>query len=236
MMAAARSVLVVEDEADLAELVRYNLEREGYAARAVLDGRKALTEVKREPPDLIILDRMLPGVSGDDVLAQIKREPRSAAVPILMLTAKAEEADQLVGLAIGADDYVTKPFSMRLLLARVAALFRRTEPASEPASDSYIIGPVHMDVSRHELRVDGVLVSLTATEFRLLRTLMAGGGRVLSRAQLIDNVLGSGVAVTDRTIDVHITAVRKKLGDAAAWVQTVRGIGYTFRAPDAERV
>jgi two-component system phosphate regulon response regulator PhoB len=176
---------------------------------------------------------MLPGVSGDHILQQMKREPRIAGVPVLMLTAKAEESDELVGLTMGADDYVTKPFSMKLLLARVAALFRRSE-AVEPTSEGDVLetGPIRVDVSRHEVRVDGVPVSLTATEFRLLRALIASGGRVLSRAQLIDSVLGTGVAVTDRTIDVHITAVRRKMGSAAGWIQTIRGFGYTFREPE----
>jgi two-component system phosphate regulon response regulator PhoB len=185
-----KSVLIVEDESDLAELLRYNLEREGYAARSLSDGRLALADIKRQPPDLVILDRMLPGVSGDEIIAQLKREPRTAGVPVIMLTAKAEESDELVGFALGADDYVTKPFSMKLLLARITALFRRAEPA-ESASDVYTIGPVHLDVSRHEVLVHGAPVVLTATEFRLLRTLIAGGGRVLTRAQIIDNVLGT---------------------------------------------
>ncbi len=229
-MTATKSVLVVEDETDLAELVRYNLQREGYAARRVADGRLALAEVQRQCPDLVILDRMLPGFSGDEVIAQLRRQPRTAGIPIIMLTAKAEETDELVGFALGADDYVTKPFSMKLLLARVAAIFRRAESA-EPPAETLEAGPVRLDVSRHEVLVEGQPVVLTATEFRLLRTLIAGGGRVLSRGQLIDNVLGTGVAVTDRTIDVHITALRKKLGDAAAWVQTIRGVGYTYRSP-----
>lgn len=229
-MPPAKSVLVVEDETDLAELLRYNLQKEGYATKSVGDGQLALAEVKRSSPDLIILDRMLPGFSGDEVISQMKRQARTASIPIIMLTAKAEETDELVGFALGADDYVTKPFSMKLLLARVAAIFRRAEPV-DPQTETLKAGPVYLDVARHELLVDGLPVALTATEFRLLRTLIAGGGRVLTRAQLIDNVLGAGVAVTDRTIDVHITALRKKLGDAAAWVQTIRGVGYTFRSP-----
>lgn len=229
-MPPTKSVLVVEDEIDLAEMLRYNLEREGYAVRCVGDGRNALSEIRRQPPDLLILDRMLPGISGDEVIQQIKREPRFSTIPVLMVTAKAEESDQLVGFAIGADDYVPKPYSIKLVLARVAALFRRSESTDAP-SETYTAGPLLLDVSRHEVTVDGVSVPLTATEFKLLRSLMAADGRVLSRGQLIDNVLGTGVAVTDRTIDVHVTSLRKKLGDAANWIQTVRGVGYTFRAP-----
>lgn len=230
LMTDQQTILVVEDESDLRELLRYNLEREGYSCRAVESGRAALMEIAENPPDLILLDRMLPGISGDEVITQIRRDPRTAAVPIIMLTAKAEEADELVGFALGADDYVSKPFKMKPLLARVAAVFRRRQKAT-PAGDKLVAGPIALDVTRYELTVHEQPISLTATEFRLLKALMSAGGRVLSRAHLIETVMGTGVAVTDRTIDVHITALRKKLNDAAGWVQTVRGIGYTFRQP-----
>jgi two-component system phosphate regulon response regulator PhoB len=225
------TVLVVEDEADLAEMIRFNLEREGYRARCVLDGRLAMAEVRHELPDLVLLDRMLPGLSGDEVLAQLKRDPATAGIPIIMVTAKAQETDQLVGLAIGADDYITKPFSMRLLLARVHAMLRRADTMVEE-SDVLALGPIRLDSGRHEVTASGRAVTLTATEFRLLRALLAAQGRVLSRSQLIDAALGENAAVTDRTIDVHITSVRKRLGDAAGWVQTIRGVGYTFREPE----
>jgi DNA-binding response OmpR family regulator len=228
MAARRKTVLVVEDEADLAELLRHNIEKDGYTCRVVLDGRAALAEAAAHPPDLILLDRMLPGMSGDQLITQLRRDARFAVVPVIMLTAKAEETDQLVGLTLGADDYVTKPFSMKLLLARVAAMFRRQEMA---ASDQAILtaGPVRLDSERHEVSVGGAEVQLTATEFRLLRVLMSVNGRVLSRGHLIETVMGTGVAVTDRTIDVHITALRKKLGKAASWLQTIRGVGYAFR-------
>jgi two-component system phosphate regulon response regulator PhoB len=229
-VAATKSILIVEDEKDLADLIRYNLEREGYDCRAVNDGSTALAEVRRKTPDLIVLDRMLPGISGDDVMSQLKREAGGNAIPVIILTAKVEDSDQLVGFALGADDYVTKPFSMKLLVARVAAVFRRTSDASE-ATDVISSGPFKLDSSRFELTVGGKSINLTATEFRVFKALMAAGGRVLSRSDLIDMVLGRGVAVTDRTIDVHITAVRKKLGESANWVQTIRGVGYTFREP-----
>jgi two-component system phosphate regulon response regulator PhoB len=224
------SVLIVEDESDLAELIRFNLDREGYDCRTIGDGEEALVEIRRDPPDLIILDRMLPGASGDEVIKSLKQERHLSRIPILMLTAKAEETDELVGFALGADDYVTKPFSMKLLLARVAAVLKR---AGEVSADTKIItaGPISIDTERHEVTVDRDAVLLTATEFKLLRTLVAAGGRVLSRSQLIDSVMGTGVAVTDRTIDVHITSLRKKLGYCAAWIQTIRGIGYTAREP-----
>jgi DNA-binding response OmpR family regulator len=227
-MAKHKSVLVVEDETDLAELIRHNVEREGYACRVTSNGRSAMTEILSERPDLLLLDRMLPLMSGDDVLAQLKRDSRTAGIPVIMLTAKADEADQLVGLTLGADDYITKPFSMKLLLARIQAMFRRVEKA---VVDREVLecGPVHLDSERYEVTVDGQPALLTATEFRLLKALMGANGQVLSRGQLIDLAIGEGVAVTDRTIDVHVTSLRKKLGKAARWVQTVRGVGYTFR-------
>ncbi len=231
-MAKQQSILVVEDESDLARLLRHNIEREGYKCRVAADGQKALAEMEAAAPDLILLDRMLPELSGDEVIARVRRDPRLAATPILMLTAKADEADELVGFALGADDYVSKPFSMKLVLARIAALLRRRDnPNPQAETELLRAGPIHLDLSRYELTVDGEPVSLTATELRLLKTLMAADGRVLTRARLIDSVMGMGIAVTDRTIDVHVTALRRKLGDAASWVQTIRGIGYTFRPP-----
>lgn len=232
-MATGKNILVVEDEADLAELVHFHLEKEGYRCRKQFDGNAALAEVQRDPPDLIILDRMLPKISGDDVANRLKRDPRTAGIPIVMLTAKVDETDELVGFALGADDYIRKPFSMKLLVARVSAVLRRKE-ASDQAGELLTIGPISIDRARHEVRVGDTPVQLTATEFRLLQALAAARGRVLDRDQLIDSVLGTGVGVTNRTIDVHVAALRKKLGDAANWIQTVRGVGYTFREPQPE--
>jgi two-component system phosphate regulon response regulator PhoB len=230
LMPTGKLILIVEDEGDLAELLRYNLQREGYVCRCATDGRSAVAEAWRSPPDLVLLDRMLPGMSGDEVIVQLKREPRTAGVPIVMLTAKAEEADALVGFALGADDYVTKPFSMKLLLARIGAIFRRMEAADSP--DQVLSGGgIALDPGRHEVTVNSEVVAVTAMEFGILRSLMAARGRVLSRAQLIETLLGAGAAVTDRTIDVHITALRKKLADGGRWIQTVRGVGYAFREP-----
>lgn len=231
-MPAGQSILVVEDETDLADLIRLNLEREGYACRCAGDGEAAIAEVRQHRPDLIVLDRMLPGRSGDDIAAHVKRDPATAHVPILMLTAKGEETDQLVGFALGADDYVVKPFSMKVLVARIRAILRR---GTGNGGDMSVLscGPVAIDEARREVTVGGQDVMLTKMEFRILQVLVSAGGRVLSRDQLIDAVLGQGVAVTDRTIDVHIAALRKKVGDAAEWIQTVRGVGYTFREPTA---
>lgn len=229
-MAEPRSILLVEDEVDLAELIATHLERSGYACRRQYDGAAALAEVQRRRPDLILLDRMIPKITGDEVARRLKREPRTASIPIIMITAKAEESDELAGLAIGADDYIRKPFTMKLLLARVAAILRRHDPA---ADDGAVIasGPVVLDRGRHEVRVGARSIALTATEFRVLAALLLARGRVLDRDQLLDEVVGSGVGVTNRTIDVHVAALRKKLAAAAAWLQTIRGVGYTFREP-----
>ncbi|MFQ5493919.1 MAG: response regulator [Phycisphaerae bacterium] len=226
------TILVVEDETDLRELIGFNLEREGYQCRRADDGDQAIAAIEQRIPDLVILDRMLPNLSGDEVLRRLKREDRTASIPVLMLTAKADESDELVGFALGADDYVTKPFSMKALLARVAALLRRSRDGRFHAKGAVLSsGPVTLDAERHSVSVDGAAVTLTATEFRLLRTIMSADGRLRSREKLIDAALGPDVAVVDRTIDVHIAALRRKLGPAAKWVQTVRGAGYTWRPP-----
>jgi two-component system phosphate regulon response regulator PhoB len=230
LMGSKQFILIVEDETDLAELIQYNLEREGYRCRCVADGEDALAEIRRTRPDLVILDRMLPKLSGDDVLSKLRRGAKTADLPVMMLTAKAEESDELVGFALGADDYVAKPFSMKLLLARVDAVLRRS--AARGATDVLTIGPITIDRSRRALTVDGDAVRLTTTEFGILWELVAARGRVLSRDQLIDAVLGAGVVVTDRTIDVHVAALRKKLGDASALIETVRGVGYAAGRSD----
>lgn len=233
---APKEILIIEDEVDLAEMLRTNLENEGYKCRCAHDGRSALEEVGRRPPDLILLDRMLPGYSGDEVTRRLKGSARTAGIPIIMVTAKAEEVDEVIGLSLGADDYVTKPFSIKVLLARIDAIFRRAEtPKTSPEVVS--VGPITVDLNRYEAVVAGASVRLTVTEFKLLRALMVADGRVLDRSSLIDQVLGQGVVVTDRTIDVHVTSLRKKLGevsageDASKWIQTIRGVGYTLRAP-----
>lgn len=228
--AASRSILIVEDESDLAELLKFNLEREGYSCRCALDGPSALAELQKQVPDLILLDRMLPGISGDKLIVEIRNKQELTSVPVIMLTAKAEESDQLVGFALGADDYITKPFSTKVVVARVAAIFRRLE-AAETSPEILCAGPIRLDPERHEVTVAGEPAELTATEFKLLQALMAAGGRVLNRSRLIDRVLGTGAAVTDRMVDVHVTSLRKKLGEGAGWIQTVRGVGYTVRKP-----
>ncbi len=225
------TIVVVEDEPDLAEAICFHLAREGYRCRAVHDGRSALAEILGSPPDLIILDRMLPGLSGDELISRLRRTEHTRSVPVIMLTAKAEDTDELVGFALGADDYIRKPVSMPVLLAHVSAVLRRVARRPEPP-ERIELGPVVLDRGRHEVRVEGRPVELRATEFRILATLMQARGRVLEREQIIDAAIGPHVAVTPRTIDVHVAALRRKLGPAGAWIRTVRGVGYAFRRPE----
>jgi len=227
MAQTKRRVLVVDDERDIVDLVRYNLNKNGYTALVAVDGNTAIEIAQRELPDLIVLDLMLPGMSGMEVARRLKGDARTAHIPIVMLTAKGEETDVVVGLTLGADDYVTKPFSMKILLARLATVLRRGE--SVPVTDSggmLRAGPLSIDGSKHEVTVDGEPVKLTLTEFKLLSALVNARGRVLTRDQLMDKAMGSDVFVTDRAIDVHVTAIRKKLGKANYLVHTVRGVGY----------
>jgi DNA-binding response OmpR family regulator len=232
-----RAVLVVDDERDLVDLISYNLRRNGYDVRAASAGDEALASAERHVPDLILLDLMLPGLDGLEVARRLKANPRTAAIPIIMLTAKGEETDIVVGLTLGADDYVTKPFSMQVLMARLASVLRRQESASNPggAGELLRVGPLTIDLARHEASTDGESLRLTLTEFRLLRGLVEARGRVLTRDQLMDKGMGQDVFVTDRAIDVHVTAIRKKLGRHNWLVRTVRGVGYRLQeSPDDE--
>jgi DNA-binding response OmpR family regulator len=228
---AKRRVLVVDDEKDLVDLISYNLVRNGYDVVTAFNGNEALDVARRESPDLVVLDLMLPGIDGTEVARQLRNDARTAGIPIVMLTAKGEETDVVVGLTIGADDYVTKPFSMKILLARINTVLRRGDAASAGAGapgEGAVLkaGPLLIDTSKHEVTVDGEAVRLTLTEFKLLAALVAARGRVLTRDQLMDKAMGTDVFVTDRAIDVHITAIRKKLRDAHWLVHTVRGVGY----------
>jgi two-component system phosphate regulon response regulator PhoB len=226
--ATKKRVLVVDDERDLVELIAYNLQRNGYDVITAPDGRAALESARRESPDLIILDLMLPGIDGTEVARQLRADPATATIPLIMLTAKSEEVDVVVGLALGADDYITKPFSMKILLARLNTVLRRRDAsvAGTPESPVLRAGPLVIDTAKHEVLVSGEPVKLTLTEFKLLTALVGARGRVLSRDQLMDKGMGSDVFVTDRAIDVHVTAIRKKLGDASRLIRTVRGVGY----------
>ncbi len=222
-------ILVVEDEASLADTVRYNLEREGYTVTVAPDGRAALDRFRAEAPTLVILDLMLPEVSGLDVCRAIRAE---SDVPIIMVTAKDSEADKVAGLELGADDYVTKPFSVRELVSRVRANLRRARPRpAEPADEVLAGGPVRMDVARHEVTVGGQTVSLPPKEFELLETFLRRKGRLLPREFLIDEIWGPDYFGDTKTLDVHVKRLRRKVeGDPHHPVHlvTVRGLGYKF--------
>jgi two-component system phosphate regulon response regulator PhoB len=225
-----QTILVVDDEKDLVDLIAYNLQRNGYNVLTATSGDAALEIASRELPDLILLDLMLPGMSGTEVARKLKSDARTASVPIIMLTAKSEETDVVVGLTLGADDYVTKPFSMKILLARLNTVLRRSESTTAaPEGGTLKAGPLSIDASKHEVTINGEPVKLTLTEFKLLISLVAARGRVLTRDQLMDKAMGMDVFVTDRAIDVHITAIRKKLGNASWLVRTVRGVGYSLQ-------
>jgi DNA-binding response OmpR family regulator len=223
-----KRIVIVEDERDMADLVATRLRREGYEVEVANDGIEGLTLIRSKPPDLVLLDIMLPGMPGTEIAAKLRDDPRTVAVPIIMLTAKSEESDIVVGLRFGADDYVTKPFSMSVLVARIDALLRRAASPQPQAKAAFKAGPLLIDQQRYLVELEGRPLALTLTEFRLLAALAAANGRVLSRNQLMDQAMGLDVVVTDRTIDVHITTLRRKLGKARECIQTVRGVGYRF--------
>jgi two-component system phosphate regulon response regulator PhoB len=225
-MAGSR-VLIIEDERALTEVLAYNLQREGYEVVIAHDGEEGLRKAQTQLPDLIILDLMLPVLNGLDVCREIRAGERTKSIPIVMLTAKAEETDQVVGFSMGADDYVTKPFSVKVLLQRIKALQRRIEGGAE-ASHRIEHAGISVDRVRHRALVQGKEVELTPTEFRLLECLLRQPGRAFTRHQLMDGAISDGAIVLERTIDVHIKALRRKLGDADL-IQTVRGIGYRLK-------
>jgi two-component system phosphate regulon response regulator PhoB len=224
---AKERIFVVEDEAPIQELLRFNLERKGYRVKVVGSGEEALEVVNDWLPDLVLLDIMLPGTDGLEVCKQIKAAPQTRRIPVIMLTALGEEADIVAGLELGADDYVTKPFSPRVLLARVKAALRRAEP--ESTDEVLSIHNLAIDLNRYKVYVDHCEISLTSTEFKVLHLLASQPGRVFTRYQIVDGVHGDDYPVTDRSVDVQIVGLRKKLGEAGAFIETVRGIGYRFR-------
>jgi DNA-binding response OmpR family regulator len=223
-----KTVTVVEDDRDVAELIRHALERDGFRVRTCADGSVAAASIESDPPDVVVLDVMLPGLDGLEICRRLRRNPRTAATPIVMLTARAEDVDVVAGLEVGADDYVTKPFSPRVLTARVRSVIRRAAQASDPTEVTRV-GPIAIDVGRHEVSVEGRAVALTATEFRLLRYLVSRPGRVRSRLEIVEEALGD-IDVLERTVDAHVTSLRRKLGKAGDRVETVRGVGYRLRA------
>ncbi len=223
----AERILVIDDEPDLLDLVRLALAQGGFEVETCTRGREGLERARRAPPDLVVLDLMLPDVPGTEICRQIRRDPGLADVPVLMLTARSEEVDRIVGFELGADDYVTKPFSPRELLLRVRAILRRRR--GRVGADARLErGAIRLDPERHRCEVAGCPVALTPREFELLTALMERPGRVLSRARLLEKVWGTGVRVTDRTVDTHVKRLREKLGPEGARIETVRGVGYRF--------
>ena len=243
--ADGRTIVVIEDEDAILDVLDYNLRREGFVVATARDGRAGLELVRERGADLVLLDLMLPELDGIELCRALRSDPSTARVPVIMLTAKDEEADVVLGLGVGADDYITKPFSPRELVARVQAMLRRTAaaadaPASEDRDRTLTEDPdrarvevpgVQVDPDRHEVLVDGAVVRFTRTELRLLHVLLRRPGRVYTREQLVERVMGENAWVTDRTIDVHVRAIRRKLGARAGAVETIRGVGY--RGSDA---
>jgi len=233
-------ILVVEDEPDITALIAFQLTREGYRVEPAANGVDALASVKRELPDLVVLDRMLPGLSGDEVLRALRSDPVTAKLPVLFLTARREEDDRITGLELGADDYQTKPFAPRELVLRVQALLRRAGDTGGRDGGGQLLrlGPLTMSLTSHQVRLHGEELVITPTEFRLLRALMQRKGRTQSRRQLLEEAwdVDSEVAerIQTRTVDMHIRRLRGKLGDVGDWIETVRGFGYRLRVPDGE--
>jgi two-component system alkaline phosphatase synthesis response regulator PhoP len=226
-----RQVLIVEDETEIAELIEFHLRREGLSARIVASGRAALEAIRMEAPDIVILDLMLPDLDGLEVCRRIRQNPEINAVPILMVSAKGEEADIVTGLELGADDYVTKPFSTKVLVARVRNILRRSDRSVPNGAESRLVlrgGELVIDPERHLVACRGAAVDLTVTEFGVLLHLASRPGFVRTRDQIIAAVHGRSAVLTSRTIDVHVTALRRKLGDLADCIETVRGVGYRF--------
>jgi two-component system phosphate regulon response regulator PhoB len=226
---AKERILVVEDEEDIAELVEYNLLKNGYGTTVVSSGEDALRTARRESPDLVLLDVMLPGIDGLEVCRRLKGEPSTRDIPVVMVTAKGEESDVVAGLEIGADDYIVKPFSPKVLVARVHAVLRRNSEAAPPGGEAVLAGGMEILPGRREVLVKGKPVVLTFTEFNILLLLSRRPGWVFTRSQICNAVRGEPYHVTERSVDVHIRGLRKKLGPGAEFLETVRGVGYRFK-------
>lgn len=224
-------ILIIEDDRALSDVLAYNLRQAGCEVDTACDGLDGLTQAQRQSPDVVVLDLMLPIMNGIEVCRRLRSDPHTSEILILMLTARTEEADQLAGFSAGADDYVTKPFSTRLLLERIRAIQRRRRTGA--VSDAGIVSRcgVTIDRQRHQASVAGRTLNLTRSEFRLLETLIRQPGRAFSRGELIDAAMGQDTVVLERTIDVHVRAIRRKLGHTADVIETVRGVGYRFRDP-----
>jgi len=227
-------LLVVEDESDIAELLKLVFSREGFQVGVARDGPTALDSLRREPPDLVVLDWMLPELSGIEVLKEMRARPETRMVPVILLTARREEIDRVLGLELGADDYVTKPFSPRELVLRIRGLLKRGETKADPAEGTLRLGPIEIHTADHRAVVGGKALSLTLTEFRLLEDLVRARGRVRTRETLLSEVWGYDSEVLSRTVDTHVRRLRSKLREAADWLVTVRGVGYRIQGPADE--
>jgi two-component system phosphate regulon response regulator PhoB len=227
----AEQILIVEDEVDLANTVAFNLEQEGFRPKIVGSGAEALEQIRGGmPPDLVVLDLMLPDISGTEVCRQLRQGPETRKIPVLMLTAKSDPIDRVVGFEVGADDYVTKPFSVRELVLRIRAILRRTEATTPAEPELLRFGILRLDTEGHRVWVEDEEVVLTALEFRLLKTLVQRRGRVQTREVLLNHVWEMSGDVTTRTVDTHVRRLRKKLGPASAYIETLRGVGYRFQS------
>ncbi len=226
---SGEKILVIEDEQDISDLIKYNLEREGYVVTPAATGEKGLSEARKDTPQLIILDLMLPGMDGLQVCRTMRGESGTREIPIIILTAKTEETDIVAGLELGADDYITKPFSPRVLLARLRAVLRRKAETAIPDSQTISYQNLQIDPGKHSVSVGGKAITLTHTEFNLIHVLARRPGWVFTRNQLVDSIRGEDVFITDRTIDVHIAGLRKKLGKGTDYIETIRGVGYRFK-------
>jgi two-component system phosphate regulon response regulator PhoB len=222
-------ILVVDDEEDLLELVNYNLSREGFRVECVASGEAALAAARKTLPDLIVLDLLLPSVDGLEICRLLKSDAKTKHIPIIMLTAKSEESDMVTGLELGADDYMTKPFSPRVLLARVKAILRRKAKEATDDESAIQIHEVVIHPGRHEVTIEGRPIDLTFTEFRLLHFLARRPGWAFTRSQIVDSVKGEDYPVTERSVDVQVAGLRKKLGRLGVYIETVRGVGYRFK-------
>lgn len=222
-------VLIVDDEEDLVTTLEYNLEREGFQTRSALTGHQALEQAAKSPaPDLVLLDLMLPDFPGTEVCRRLRDMPATRNTPVIMLTAKGEEIDRVVGFEVGADDYVTKPFSVRELMLRIRAILRRAASPA-PATEEVVFGELRVDPEAHQVWLGSSELTLTALEFKLLNTLLSRRGRVQTRKQLLDDVWGIQADVSTRTVDTHVKRLRQKLGEAGEYIETLRGVGYRFR-------
>jgi two-component system phosphate regulon response regulator PhoB len=226
---AKKKLLIIEDDRSLASVVEYNFANSGYEVFCAHDGLDGINQARSRRPDIILLDLMIPVVDGIEVCRQLRAESATRETPIVMVTAKSEEVDQLIGFSVGADDYVIKPFSVRVLLEKVKTLLRRHTRAQGPGLEIVSSGPVAVDRGRHRVTIDQLPLEVTPSEFRLLDTLIRNPGRAFDRRELINSALGADTLALERTIDVHIRSLRKKLGIHAELIQTVRGVGYRFR-------